>query len=562
MAKPTRIKHSGLGLFLNDKQIDRVQTCGSTSTLNTEDLSEIGNENIVEVLDSAPTVDITIDTNQYGSIKTMAQLANKNFDYGYPQIVPNSGLTVNVTSGSYYINEMKYDTLIDQNNIDLAPTPPLETGEAQIDVLSVDTDGNITVTEGTPFTYSNASEWADARPDTPEGDLKLGEVYLVNGVSEITSDYIANFHDPLEVDLMDFEYAKVDVVSPVKEVGNNLTDDPVTRTMYIENAFCNRIDMAFNSDGLSTENFTCESDNKRWFVNTARSVFVDRFVGTAFGSTGPFTLTHTPTQMDNLNYALKVRVFDSTDGTYKVLEEVASDPDENQYAISGDSITLGDEINDTQTLIVRYCSDDDQPVSFEMLPNPKDPHPDPAGGVRQGNCEIYIVGPSPDTFEINPKGEDYSPTRSLGQSADFVLRVESCTITADLTREALNEVGHALPYDRPLTIPVNVTISLNTKSSDLQEFARYIGRYAEWEAKTLKEMSIDRLSKDLALKVYVFRETDVKRKDIPFAFAPWLKKVELSNVAVTEEAFEGSVGNNATQNFNFKADNLKVTARV
>jgi len=88
--KPTRIKHSALAILFNDIQLDRGTSFGCTGALNTEEIREIGNIGIVEILDGIPTVDATCDTNEYGSIKTIAALANKKFDYGYVQARPHA----------------------------------------------------------------------------------------------------------------------------------------------------------------------------------------------------------------------------------------------------------------------------------------------------------------------------------------------------------------------------------------------------------------------------------------------------------------------------------------
>jgi hypothetical protein len=563
MSKPTRIQHGGVGVYLNDTQADRVQTFGSSTALNTEDLKEVGNKNIVEVIDGIPTIDVTLDTNQYGSIKTICQLSNQNFDYAYKQIVPSSGLVVAITSGAYYIDEMRYSTAGTTHDY-TAALPAAN--HAKICIISIDANGTMHYDDGTEFQYGGGVIETPNRPAVA-GQLILGEVYLINGLTEITDDYIANFHNSTSVTLDDFEYAKVDVVVPVKESGDNTdTDKYITRTMYMENAFCNRLDLSFNTDGLSTENFSLETDNKKWFLNACRVVVVDRFKGN--GALTSFTMSQTPTQLANLNYGLKVRVYSSATDTYTDLTEVTGAPAAGQFRITpgGPTLTTGSTYPATATIILRYTANINEDTNFEMLPNPKEPHPDPAGGVKQGNCEIYIVGPSPDSF--TPSGPTYWPSAYYSPSYSdtggeiFTLRLESVTITADLTREALNEIGHALPYDRPLTIPVNVTIAANAKSSNLEEFARYIERRAEWLATTLNEAGIENLSKDLELRAYVFRETDVKRDDVPFRWQPYLKVLSISDVSVTDEAFEIGVDADATQTFNMKADNITITARV
>jgi hypothetical protein len=534
MAKPTRIKHSGLGIYLNDKQADRVQTFGSSTGLNPEELKEIGNINVVEVIDGIPTVDITLDCNQYGSIKTIAQLANKNFNYGYPQVSPSGGMFVDVSTGDFFINERKFTKAV-VSTVDCTPGKATTANHWKISEISIDSTGAPTLTSATEFdpTVSEPPVY----PTTPVGNLKLAEIYLPRTITTVNDDHILNIHDSLTIDIADFEYSNVDVVVPVKEVGDNTTTDPITRTMYVENCFCNKVDMSFNTDGLSTENFSCESDNKKWFLNSARTVVVDRLIRQAPSmGVASYTLTQTPTQLANLNYTLKCRIYDPVASTYTELVEGTD------YTVAGTavSVTSGNPTEVTAVLIFRYCANINEDTSFTMLPNPKDSHPDPPGGLKQGQIEIYM------TDDAN----------------DFILRIESATVTADLTREALNEIGHALPYDRPMKFPIPVTVTLNTKASDLEEFARMIGKKAEFDADTIAEMDINDFSKNLGLRIYMYREPDTKRDETPFMFQPYLKYIVIDNLAITDEGFDIAVDSDATQKFSLKADNMTITARI
>ena len=69
LTKPTRIQHGGVGVYLHDKQADRIQTFGSSTALNTEDIKEVGNKNIVEVVDGIPTIDVTLDGTSTGLLR-------------------------------------------------------------------------------------------------------------------------------------------------------------------------------------------------------------------------------------------------------------------------------------------------------------------------------------------------------------------------------------------------------------------------------------------------------------------------------------------------------------
>lgn len=547
MTKPTRIKHSAAGIYFNDVQVDRGTSFGCSSALNTEELKEIGNVGIVEIIDGIPTVDITLDSNEYGSVKTAAALANKCFDYGWTQAAPHasSGQYVTVCSGDYFINECRYTLAADSDVSLVSELAALTAGQRNIVCLSIDSAGTISKNAGTPTT-GTPTAIADA---SLTGDLKLAEIYLYSGLATITDDYILNLHKQITLDVNDYEYAKVDITLPVKEVGDNTTTDAIVRTAYIENAFCNRIDMTFNTGGVSTSTFGMESDNKRWFLGTKRTVVVDRLARTT--SPYQYTLTQTPVQMDNQYYTLRCRVYDPSTDTYEYKTEGTTaevSAGTADYSVSGTTATFTATSNPGAgtVLIFRYCSNIDEDTSFLRLPLDETAHPDPPGGLNQGQIDIFLTD----------------------DSDNIVLRIESCTISATLTREALNEIGHQLPYDRPMTLPVPVTVTINTTASNLEEFARLCGKKTEWDSyeggtmTALTELNINDFAKNLGLRVKMYRENDTKRAEIPFAWQPTLKEVEIDDLSVTDEGFDIRLDTNATQTFSLKADNLTLKGRV
>jgi hypothetical protein len=175
-----------------------------------------------------------------------------------------------------------------------------------------------------------------------------------------------------------------------------------------------------------------------------------------------------------------------------------------------------------------------------------------------------------------------------GDSYDIALRLSSVTITASLTREALNELGHLKPYDRPLTFPVEITTAVETTAGDLETWARFAGKESEYDAATLDDISInDLLSKDnLTLVAMLYQQTDEtaggvgsNRKVLasemdgteyfvrgtratyatPNPSSPEteypLKTVIVSNLKITDEGYTNSVGANATQSFSFRSTN-------
>jgi hypothetical protein len=524
-----RIKSASVAVFANDTQIDRAQAFGVSARLDQEDLLEIGNLDIVEVIDNVPTVDITVDANQYGSVKTLAKFAKKNYNWGTTTVSLKDANTVTVSSGQFYINEMKYTLAAAADKTVSAPTGSSQT---RIDVVSISTSGGVFLTAGTAVFTSGTP----AVPTTPAGCLRLALVQRTSTSTSAAVDMtylsILNAYDSTSIALRDFELASVDFTAPVKETGDNTdTTYAITRTMSITDAYVNRYDAAFSVNGTATESWSLESDNKTWFLNTASTLFVDRFQGT--GSTSAFTLSYAPTLRDNGKYTVRAYKYDSGDATYTALTEATD------FTVTGTSLTLTAPASD-QVLVVRYptsgCPASAQPF-FKRVPTAVDPHPVIAGGLKHGQVEIYLSD----------------------DASNHVLRLQSVSISCSLTREALYEIGHKRAYDRPMTFPIPITVQVEALASDLKEFARLCGKTFA----TVKELSIDGFLKNLDLTVKIYREDDVIRASAPYVQSIPLKTITVSKVSVTDENTDTRVEGNATQSFGFKAStNLTVAGLI
>ncbi|KKL68358.1 hypothetical protein LCGC14_2125800, partial [marine sediment metagenome] len=80
MARRNRIIYPSNSVWANGNVLYRVMTFGSTTTFNTEDIFELGQLKIIDVVDDSPTVAVTIETNEFGSLSNLYHLANLEFD--------------------------------------------------------------------------------------------------------------------------------------------------------------------------------------------------------------------------------------------------------------------------------------------------------------------------------------------------------------------------------------------------------------------------------------------------------------------------------------------------
>jgi len=70
-----RIIYASQSVWCNGSLLYRVQSFGSTTTFTSEDIFELGHLDIIDVVDDVPAVAVTLNTNDFGDVTTMAQLA-------------------------------------------------------------------------------------------------------------------------------------------------------------------------------------------------------------------------------------------------------------------------------------------------------------------------------------------------------------------------------------------------------------------------------------------------------------------------------------------------------
>jgi len=175
------------------------------------------------------------------------------------------------------------------------------------------------------------------------------------------------------------------------------------------------------------------------------------------------------------------------------------------------------------------------------------------GGINKGQIQIFLV--SGGNLYTNPPGS------STGHASlqDEVLRLQSCSIDADLSREALEELGNFKAYDRSLTFPVPVTVTFSAIASDLEEWAQlanqkwYNGTGGTFMNDALYATNITQFIRTATLHVFIYDDDEgaVSRN--------LLKKILVTQLRVTNESFGVDQGSNATQDFTCTSDNFLVS---
>ena len=501
-----RIIYASQSVWVDGEVLYRVQSLGTTTSFTSEDIFELGHLDIVDVVDDVPAVTITLNTNDFGDVRTLAclaQLPSAKKAMEATATVDNA----NLLSGSTYLH-----------------------GVALADFAV--TCGNL----------SGVTLWAPVQDECSIGTL-----------------------------------------------ANN-----IDQTLFLDEVYINSLEYSYTTGANATENYGAETDNKMWLLNDGRFVnFEEITISGTDVSNGYVDLdladTATIAALTNgIGFLRK-----DTDGTQAISWFDDSATEVTNIAIAegviGDVNALTYIYENTGTehriyfpsgglfdpaagdiVTVVYAADAyAAPMNTYFTPLEEETaRPDSVGAVRQGQVEVYIVDPS------NVTASGY----------DNAWRLTGCTISTDLTREPLAELGHLGPYDRPLTLPIPITMTVDSTAGDLENWAKFSGKLTEFDADTMDDIDLtDLSSKDnLILVVKVFEQTDeeaggtgagrtvLASSDLigddyidDGTVATYiaddrerpLKTIVVKNLKITDEGMTLDVGSNATQTFGFRSTN-------
>lgn len=394
------------------------------------------------------------------------------------------------------------------------------------------TGGTITLaTSGNQVVYLNPTPTGgvSAQLGVTGGSAPAGSITLatVTGGTSISQAMIVD-NRPANMGYVNhysFELANVDITVPVKQsqVGVSATGGTISRTMYMEKCFVNNVDFNFQTQGVATASYRLETDNKRWFLNNSAQVVVDQFKS-AGGST--LTLSQTPNQLNNGKYTLKL----FKNGT------LLSEGTGLDYTVSGTTVTFTTALSNGDLIKVRYVSANGG-STFNPYPAIENPHPQLAGGIKEGQVEIY-----------------------LSDSSARLTRVQSARISLPMQRDKLVEMGSLSYYDRPMQLPVTANITLELKDTDLELFARLAGQTFS----SVNEISISDLLKNMSLSVKLYRENDITRTKLPSGHPNKyaIKVLTINNLVPASENWSIRVSSDGTQTYEFTAHNIAIDDQI
>ncbi len=505
-----RIIYASQSVWVNGEVLHRVQSLGSTTTFTSEDIFELGHLDIVDIVDDVPAVAVTLNTNDFGDVRTMAVLA---------QVNPNK-LDMNVTA--------------------------------------TDANANLAVVSGTSLTETG--------------------IYL-HGTS------LADFA------IVCGNLPGVSVWAPVQEdCSLGTLDANIDQTLFLDEVYINSLEFSYTTGANATENYGAETDNKTWLLNDGRFVSWDSYkLVSGDISNGYVDLT--------LDEAADVTTLSYGIGFLR--KDAAGAPAVSWYNDStGDMVNLEVETGVT-AVPTKFVIDNGTPnrLHFPTGPSPEvlavddiiqalyvsdeyavsatstymtilsdTDRADHVGALRQGQVEIYLVVDTDIAFAQ-------------------AWRLTGCTISSDLTREALSELGHLSPYDRPLTLPIPITVTVDSTAGDLENWSKIANKLSAFEGATLFDIDLADLMayEDLKLVIKVYAQTDEEANgtgsnrtvaagsdlvgqywqsngteggpysatDIEYA----LKTIVVEHLKITDEGATLDMGANMTQTFGFRSTN-------
>lgn len=255
---------------------------------------------------------------------------------------------------------------------------------------------------------------------------------------------------------------------------------------------------SYSVDGESTEDYTAIGSERRWLKY---DIVVDKFtVGTT-----SFSLSQTPIQLKNGNYALSVII----DGEY--VTEVSGAPATGEYRLVGTTLTTGDT-RSSQVLAVY--------------------HANPAG--------TNWTDISDDTIPAAIKGKDVN----VQILANDIPRIQSITLNGNLNVTPVKELGNREVAGYQRQIPtIDGTITVLDTDTDLISLLTegVIGSGQEWQPGEGCSTT------DISLTIELIDPCDT--------VAPYnvLKTIYLPSISIVGDSYTQNVNNNAQQVFNWKS---------
>jgi len=476
-------------------------TFGSTTTFNTEDIFELGQLKVIDVVDDSPTVAVTIETDEFGSVSNLYALANLEQDdvlvhdatsvSGHLTVV--SGLGASAVNIAFYhgitLTDFGLSAVCGNSSVEIwAPI------QNECD-LGTDSD-NVDQTMYLPRVFVNSLEWtytAGANAAENFGGETDAKFWFVNDGKFVSNEEFVytSFGAGVDAD---------NNTGTTGGTGFKLPDSGTSQFLGLDEGATPAQLVSTRSTGqlafLRFDDFG--NPAVRYFNESAGDTTEIPVEPGVAATAGAYVYDSTTNELfDPTDLLTNSDLLGESKATGDVLYVVyAANAFANAAAdLSGGILaSRGGGTAATSLMATRRDAEYFAPIEVDTVHKPED-----VGAVRQGQIEIYLI----DKDVLDP-GAD--------RDDQLALRVTSVTIAADLTREPLFELSHLRPYDRSLTFPIPFTVTVETTANDLVEYATLASKkQGVVTDQTTDDISIyDFMTANerLDLVVHVYQQTD------------------------------------------------------
>jgi hypothetical protein len=443
-------------------------TFGSTTTFNTEDIFELGQLAVIDVVDDSPTVAVTIETDEFGSVSNLYHLANLEFDEVVNKDATSvSGhLTVLSGIGDAGVNIAYYHgvTLSDFG------LSGCETGSAveiwapiQSECSLGTANDEIDQTMYLPRVFVNSIEWtysAGANASENFGGETDSKFWFTNAGRFISNEEFVYATGSNETDANDGVTGGTGykVIASTTTVFLGIDEAAATGAEAVSTRSTGQLAfLRFDAFG---------TPSVRYYKSSTKTSFevpvLDVTAAGAAAVNGSYVYDPSDNSLtDPLDLTTNNDLLGVAKAAGDILFAVYA---ANHYARAWEDLdgatqaSRGLGTKPLSAMATRRDAEYFAPIEIDPAAKPED-----VGAVRQGQIEIYLIDK-----DVLP------PDFSL--DAQIALRVTSATIAADLTREPLFELSHLRPYDRSLTFPIPFTVTMETTAADLTEYATFASK--------------------------------------------------------------------------------------
>jgi hypothetical protein len=337
-----------------------------------------------------------------------------------------------------------------------------------------------------------------------------------------------------EISHFSFDGTQTDLIIQIEE------DSLLQRSIYMPDCFTTALSWNFDVGGVATESYSLESDDKRMYVGAQADLCIVSGYYTGDGSTGilgsGIEIVPHP-NMTTAGYWDDEMEFNTNDGSFTPLEisvngSIVTDPASGNTVtpvapITTDGYVLvpdqfASQIKAGRIRVLGY-RDDYSPTASNITMGTTLNTGDFAnlGGVRKGMMEIFLISGAPWMYE----GRTTDP--------EELLRLQTCSIDVDLSREALEELGNHEAYERSLNFPISATVNFSALASDIQAWAGFADQRSQYDADTITKIGFRDFVQRAGVLIKIYNDD--------------------------EESFSVDAGGNAVQEYSCNADNFVIS---